>query len=52
MLLDTGKLGVLRDIELTDFRSVLRFMCEYPNWKNEQQHDPKTYVPGDMTDFA
>lgn len=51
MLLDTGKLGVLRDIELTDFRSVLRFMYEYPNWKKEQR-DPRQYVPGDMTDFA
>jgi hypothetical protein len=51
MLLDTGKLGFLRDIELTDFRSVLRFMSEYPNWKNEQR-DPKQYVSGDHTDFA
>jgi len=51
MLLDTGKLGVLRDIEMTDFRSVLRFMFEYPNWKNEQ-HDPRQYVTGEETDFA
>ena len=51
MLLDTGKLGVLHDIEMTDFRSVLRFMAEYPGWKNEQ-HDLKQYVPGDDTDFA
>lgn len=42
---------MLRDIEMTDFRSVLRFMYEYPNIINEQQ-DPKTYVPGDTTDFA
>lgn len=51
MLLDTGKLGTLRDIELTDFRSVLRFMQEYPGLKNEQR-DPKQYVSGDLTDFA
>jgi len=51
MLLDTGKLGVLRDIELTDFRSVLRFMTEYPGLKTEQ-NDPRQYVPGDTTDFA
>ena len=49
MLLDTGKLGVLREIELTDFRSVLRFMYEYPNWKNEQR-SPKKY--GEETDFV
>jgi hypothetical protein len=51
MLLDTGKLGVLRDIESTDFRSVLRFMSEYPNWKN-QQRDPRQYTSGDLTEFA
>lgn len=51
MLLDTGKLGALRDIELTDFRSVLRFMQEYPGLKNEQS-DLNQHVPGDMTEFA
>ncbi len=51
MLLDTGKLGVLRDIELTDFRSVLRFMAEYPGLKTEQ-NNPMTYTPGDLADFA
>jgi hypothetical protein len=51
MLLDTGKLGSLRDIEMTDFRSVLHFMQEYPDLKNEQRN-PKEYVPGDQTDFA
>jgi len=51
MLLDTSKLGVLRDIELTDFRSVLRFMYEYQLLK-EEQRNPRQYVPGDMTDFV
>lgn len=51
MLLDTGKLGSLRDIQMTDFRDALYFMMEYPGWKNEQR-DPRQYVPGDQTDFA
>jgi hypothetical protein len=50
-VLDTGKLGSLREIELTDFRSVLYFLMEYPNWK-KAQGETKQYVPGDHTDFA
>ena len=51
MLLDTGKFGSLREFELTNVRSVLLFLMEYPAWKNEQR-DAKEYVPGDQTDFA
>lgn len=51
MLLETGKLGSLREIQMTDFRDVLYFMMEYPGWKSEQD-DPRKYVPGDQTDFA
>jgi len=51
MLLDTGKLGTLRDIEMTDFRSVLFFMYEYPGLKNEQRN-PARRVTGEETDFA
>ena len=51
MLLETGKLGSLRELQMTDFRDVLRFMMEYPHWK-EEKRDPKQYVPGDLTEFA
>ena len=51
MLLDIGKLGSLRDIQMTDFRDVLYFMMEYPGLKKEQS-DPRHYVPGDLTEFA
>mgnify|MGYP000977410712 FL=1 len=51
MLLDTGKFGSMREFELTNMRSVLLFLMEYPTWKNET-HEPKIYVPGDQTDFA
>jgi len=51
MLLDTGKFGSMREFELTNMRSVLLFLMEYPQYKNEQR-DPKEYVPGDQTDFA
>lgn len=51
MLLDTGKFGSMRDFELTNMRSVLLFLVEYPQYKNEQ-HESKKYVAGDQTDFA
>ncbi len=51
MLLDTGKFGSMREFELTNVRSVLLFLMEYPQYKNEQ-HDPKIYVSGEETNFA
>lgn len=51
MLLDTGKLGSLLDIQRTDFRDILFFMMEYPLHK-EQKVENKKYVSGDLTDFA
>jgi len=52
MLLDTEKLGSLRDIQKTDFRDVLFFMMEYPIHKKEIVEPKKKYTPGDLTDFA
>jgi hypothetical protein len=51
MLLDTGKCGSLREIEMTDIRSVLNFMLEYHRWKSEA-NAPSRYTYGDQTDFA
>lgn len=38
MLLDTGKCGSLRDIEMTDMRSILDFLIEYPEYQKEQKN--------------
>lgn len=51
LLLDHKMLGSMREIELTDFRSVLIFLIEYPQWKREGT-DQKKYAFGDETDFA
>jgi len=51
MLLDSGKFGSMREFELTNIQSVLFFLVEYPQYKNEQR-DSKIYVAGDQTDFA
>ena len=51
MLLDTGKLGSLREIEQTEMRSVLLFLAEYPFYKREARSNERT-VFGDQTDFA
>jgi len=51
MLLDTDKFGSMREFELTNMRSVLLFLMEYPQYKNEQRNS-KEYIPGDQTDFA
>jgi len=44
-------LGSMREIELTDFRSVLNFLIEFPQWKREGA-DQKQYAFGDETDLA
>lgn len=41
----------MREIEMTDIRTVLRFMSEYPRYKNGEV-EPKQYVYGDQTEFA
>jgi hypothetical protein len=46
-----GKIGSMREIELTDMRSVLHFMIEYPIFKNEDVHQAHV-VFGDETNFA
>jgi hypothetical protein len=51
MLVDTGKLGSMREIEQTDMRSVLLFLVEYPAFKGEQPPNERR-VFGDQTDFA
>jgi hypothetical protein len=51
-LLDTGKLGSLREIERTDLRSVLHFMREYFQMKQESQPVNTKYVYGDQVDWA
>jgi len=40
----------MREIELTDMRSILYFMLEYPKWKVEEPD--QQYAYGDQTDFA
>jgi hypothetical protein len=54
-LLDTvnGKLGSMREIEKTDFRSVLNFIVEFPRWKKEEGARPNEHhVYGDEVEFA
>lgn len=51
MLLDTGKLGSLREIERTEMRSILLFLTEYPFYKREARSSERM-VFGDQTDFA
>jgi len=51
LLIDYKLLGSMREIELTDFRSVLYFLVEYPVWKREGT-DSKKYAFGDKTEFA
>jgi hypothetical protein len=54
-LLDTlkGKLGSMREIEMTDMRSILIFMVEFPQWKQtERTQSNEQRVYGDEVDFA
>lgn len=49
--MDTGKLGCMRDIEMTDLRSVLLFLHEYPLYRKEPNTASRRMAFADEVDW-